>query len=60
MKIGFRQVSSDKIHFNQKGLFFFSGDVHVIAFSHCGKLLAVGSQDVHRRFSYSEIFRKRY
>ena len=45
MKVGTWRVSPDKTQFNQGGLIFFDDVVHAIAFSPCGKLLAVGGQD---------------
>ena len=38
------RVSPDKTQFNQVRLIFFDDVVHAIAFSPCGKLLAVGGQ----------------
>ena len=38
------RVSPDKTQFNLDRLIFFDDVVHAIAFSPCGKLLAVGGQ----------------
>ena len=51
-------MSPDKTQFNQGGLFFLDDVVHAIAFSPCGKLLAVKARIRLRRFSWSKFFQK--